>query len=69
MVVLGHLAEPFVLDDLEEPERAGKQNESSDDGDVDDAESAPGTFRSSCLMTATPFSGGAEAPPYIPRRR
>ena len=44
MVVLGHLAELLVLDDLEEPESAGKQNESSGDGDVDDAESRSGNL-------------------------
>ena len=32
MVVLGHLAELLVLDDLEEPERAGQQHEPHEDG-------------------------------------
>ena len=32
MVVLGHLAELLVLDDLEEPERAGEEQEARDGG-------------------------------------
>ena len=34
MVVLGHLAELLVLDDLEEPERAGEEQEARDGGHV-----------------------------------
>jgi hypothetical protein len=33
-----------VLDDLEEPEGAGKQNESHGDGDLDDAEPRSGNL-------------------------